>query len=150
MTRSSLSPKSQKGENMIDKIKQLVVDEFTSPDLKAVESSTALAEVVSLMEESDIRHMPVVEEGKIKGIISDRDIMLSLKSTPIDELNACDVMTTDPYIVTPETPMEEVALYLSSNKIGSAVVCSNTEDYIGIFTNTDALNALVEVLRGEM
>lgn len=134
---------------MNDKIKNLVVDEFTSPDIKSVSPDTKLNDVIQLMEESDIRHLPVVLENKIEGIISERDVLTGIRKQSSELLYAKDIMTKNPYTVSPNTPMEEVAFYLSKNKIGSAVVCNAEDDYIGIFTNTDALNALVEVLREE-
>lgn len=126
------------------------VDEFTSPDLKSVTGDTSLNDVICMMDEMEIRHLPVVEDKKLVGIISDRDIMLGLHKSKLSELSAKDVMTEAPYCVSPNTPMSEVALYLSSNKIGSAVVVNENDDYMGIFTSTDALNALVEVLRGDV
>ncbi len=61
-------------------------------------------------------------------------------------------MTANPYIVEPDVELEKVVFHMSKNKIGSAIVKfdggANTE--FGIFTSTDALNALLEVLRGEI
>ena len=59
-------------------------------------------------------------------------------------------MTPAPYTVLPDTPLDEVVYNMSKQKIGSTIVKSDEDEYIGIFTSTDALNALLEVLRGDV
>ena len=66
-----------------------------------------------------------------------------------DAVTAGDVMAKNPYTVESGTSLEEVVFAMSRQKIGSAVICSRG-DVVGIFTSTDALNALVEILRGQM
>ena len=56
-------------------------------------------------------------------------------------------MSPQPFIVSSETPLEEVALSMSRQKFGSALVRDEKDQTLGIFTVTDALNALIEVLR---
>ena len=58
-------------------------------------------------------------------------------------------MQKEPYLVSADTKLSEVAFYMSKNKYGSALVM-NPDGDLGIFTSTDALNALVEVLRGDI
>ncbi len=84
----------------------------------------------------------------VVGVLSDRDILLSqFRDTPSD--CAKDIMTADPYCVKRTDSLETVVFELSKNKFGSAIVLDSAEKLFGIFTVTDALNALVEVLRGE-
>ena len=58
-------------------------------------------------------------------------------------------MTADPYTVSIEANLDDVAFEMSRNKYGSAIVMDNNDEVYGIFTSTDALNALIEVLRKE-
>ena len=58
-------------------------------------------------------------------------------------------MKKDPYIVDSTTKLSEVAFYMAKHKYGSALV-QEPDGELGIFTSTDALNALVEVLRGDI
>ncbi|MCE3014031.1 MAG: CBS domain-containing protein, partial [Proteobacteria bacterium] len=56
-----------------------------------------------------------------------------------------DIMSTDPLVVRANDPLSEVAYLLSSSKVGSAIVMDENDEIFGIFTTTDALNALVEI-----
>lgn len=134
---------------MRNKLRRITVDEFTSPDPITVAPETSLPEILSLMKENNFRHIPVVEGKKAVGIISDRDVSLVRGLNLAAKLTAADVMTENPYCVTATTSLEEVCFALSSKKLGSAIVCDQAGDLQGIFTSTDALNAMVEVLRGD-
>ena len=131
------------------KIKNLSVEEFTTPCPKMVSSDTELSELERLMREEGIRHIPVQENNKLVGIISERDIFFAYRLENKTQLQAKDIMQQDPYLVHSDTKLSEVAFYMSKNKYGSALVTS-ADNELGIFTSTDALNALVEVLRGDI
>ncbi|QQR79303.1 MAG: CBS domain-containing protein [Deltaproteobacteria bacterium] len=94
-----------------------------------------------------IRHLPVLKGGKLLGIISDRDVHLveALESVDPSFLLVQDVMVTDVYAVTPDTPLENVASKMASKKYGSAVVMEK-DKVVGIFTTIDALHALADQL----
>lgn len=134
------------------KWKALKVDEFTSPSAYHVFPDSPLDHVIDLMVKEGIRHVPVLKNGsaEVVGIISDRDVNVQKRLYPDRSLSASDVMKKNPYVVPPETPIEEVAFQMSKNKIGSAIVQSPSKDFLGIFTSTDALNALIEIIRDEI
>lgn len=136
-------------EKKWEKIKNLTVEEFTTPCPKVVSPDTTLAELESLIQEEGFRHIPVEDKGKVVGIISERDIFSAYRSENNGNMKAEDIMHKDPYTVHSDTKISEVAFHMSTNKYGSALVSSNGGE-LGIFTSTDALNALVEVLRGDI
>lgn len=125
------------------------VEEFTSPSIISATPQTTLAEAEKIMKENGIRHLLVLDNKKVVGILSERDLsILSFSSTDMD-LEIQDFMKTNVYVTEPSTPLHEVAFEMSKSKIGSAVIYSEKEDFLGIFTSTDALNALLEILRGD-
>ena len=128
----------------------LPIDEFTSPCENPVDPNTPLSDIINLLDSETYRHIPVVEDGRPIGIISSRDLKFI---TRLDvgnvDFTARDFMVADPYTVVVGTPIQDVALEMSQRKIGSAIVTNEDGNIEGIFTTTDALNALVEVLRGE-
>ena len=128
---------------------KLAVEEFTSPAPLQVEPHMTLDKVVALMDDEGIRHIPVVEDGVAIGIISDRDLALLSRHAHVDRVKVTEVMTPKPFHVTQDTPLDQVAFEMSRHKIGSAVVTDEQGKITGIFTVTDALNALIEILRGE-
>ncbi|MDZ4660696.1 MAG: CBS domain-containing protein [Pseudomonadota bacterium] len=134
---------------LISKIRRIPVDEFTTPTPFTVSANTSMEEVSRVMKDHGIRHVPVISGNVPVGIISDRDLKVLGKFPSWSTFIAEDVMSTNPYTVSPETNIDEVAYYMSENKIGSALVQDEAGSIVGIFTATDALNALVEVIRGE-
>ena len=143
-----MDPKT-KNNNILQKLQNLKVDEFTTPCLKSVSPETSLTELERLMKEENIRHIPVKKEGQVLGIISERDVYFSYRLGDADSIKAQDIMQKNPYQVDSRTKISEVAFYMSENKFGSALV-TGADGELGIFTSTDALNALIEVLRGDI
>jgi acetoin utilization protein AcuB len=100
-----------------------------------------------MMEQHDIRHLPVLKGGKLLGILSDRDIKLleSVEGVAGDELAVEEAMTDEPYAVSPDAPLDEVCGEMAEKRIGSAVVVQNHK-VVGIFTTVDVCRALAELL----
>ncbi len=102
-----------------------------------------------LMREYDIRHLPVLREDIVVGIVSDRDLRVAqgLGSEHKLQIRVADIMASDPVSVNASTPLDEVAFEMSARKIGSVLVNKDSGDFLGIFTVTDALDALIEIVR---
>lgn len=96
------------------------------------------------MKKFQIRHLPVLAGGKIVGILSDRDLKLAAKFG--GELTVQDVMTSDPYVVGPDTPVAEVFGKMAEHKYGAALVAEKAK-VVGIFTAVDAFKILSEIYR---
>lgn len=123
------------------------IEEFTSPDPVTVGPETSVNDVMRIFREHGFRHIPVVKDGRAVGIISDRDLLLARPMGVSEVIRAKEVMTSSPYSTTIDASLEEVALELSSRKFSSVLVYDRNDQFYGIFTATDALNALVEILR---
>ena len=125
------------------------VDEFTTPAPVTVHVDTPILEVEKVMSENSFRHIPVVDGERAVGIVSQRELNIFANFQAANDLKAMDIMTTEPFKVRPEMELVEVAYEMSRRKLGSAIVCDQDERIVGIFTSTDALNALIEILRGD-
>jgi acetoin utilization protein AcuB len=101
-----------------------------------------------LMREHQIRHLPVLHEARIVGILSERDLNLIETLIDVDprQVKVSEAMTSDPYIVSPEAALDEVVGTMAEKKIGSAVVVQHNK-VVGIFTTVDACRAFAELLR---
>ena len=86
---------------------------------------------------------------RIVGVISERDIKLVLGLDPNCErqVQAEHIMSENPISVNTAAPLDEVAFTMSQKKIGSVLVYDDADEFYGIFTSTDALNALIEIVR---
>jgi acetoin utilization protein AcuB len=125
------------------------VQEYMSIAPVVVSSDRTLAEAHRLMRERSIRHLPVVDQGRLVGVVSQRDLYL------LETLNGVDpgtetvreAMAPEPYAVPPDAPLEDVAKEMAERKYGSAVVVDRGS-VIGLFTTVDALRALASVVGG--
>lgn len=124
----------------------LIVEEFTSPSPITIEATDDLDRALELMQEHGIRHLPVMENKKIVGVISERDVFTNFGKDWGKMLKVEDIMNTSMLSVYVNDNLGEVAYQLSSQKKGSAIVLDTEGNLYGIFTTTDALNALVEIL----
>lgn len=125
---------------------EMTVEEFTSPAVVTIAPGEILDKALELMQENGIRHLPVVDNDKVLGIISERDILTHIGKDWGKMLRIEDIMNDSVLSVYQNDNLGEVAYQLSSQKKGSAVVLDNDGNLFGIFTTTDALNALVEIL----
>lgn len=128
----------------------VTVEEFTTPDPVTANEDTAIDALYHLMQEHGIRHLPVVRGDAVVGVISDRDVRLVLGLAVAEKMQvtAADIMVADPVTVSTSMPVDEVAYLMSDKKVGSVLVNDQNGRFVGIFTATDALNALVEITRG--
>ncbi len=125
------------------------VDEFTTPDPITTNEDTSIDDLRRLMEEHGIRHLPVVRGDTVVGVISDRDVRVvsGLTVTEKLQIRAADIMAPDPLTVSATMPLDDVAYAMSEQKVGSVIVNDENGRFLGIFTASDALNALIEIVR---
>lgn len=112
-----------------------------------INSDQTLLDAITLMHKFSIRHLPVMDEGKIVGIISERDVnfMQTLKGVDLAKEKVDQAMSLDPVKVDASTLIDVVCREMAENKIGSVLVEDNHK-LVGIFTWIDALNAMDELL----
>ena len=124
----------------------MIVKEIMKTDLTSIAPETKLSEAYSLMLKKNIRHLPVIENGKLTGIVTDRDLRLStskLAERPFDPETAVKNIMSHPVKTThPSDPIEAAAELMRELKIGCLPVVENMQ-LIGIVTITDMLDALL-------
>ena len=108
-----------------------------------VEETETLDAVAALMAEHAIHHVPVVREGTVVGMISDKE-MRAHRGTP--GVRAGDVLVPDPYVVEIHTPLAEVVSTMAERRDGSAIVVKKGK-LAGILSVTDVCRVLAGILR---
>lgn len=118
-----------------------------SPHTIAIERT--LSDAHKLMREHGIRHLPVLEGGRLVGTVSQRDLHLieTLRDVDPAEVKVEEAMTQDVLEVDPSASMARVARTMAERKLGSAVVTRGGE-IVGIFSTIDALYALATIVNG--
>jgi acetoin utilization protein AcuB len=98
------------------------------------------------MRDHGVRHLPVLDGGKLAGLISQRDLYFyeALGATDPEAVMVDEAMSQETFSVRPEANVEEVALEMAEHKYGCAVVMDGVH-VVGVFTTTDALRALAEL-----
>lgn len=126
------------------------VREFMTSAPKTVAPETALSDARDLMAEFQIRHLPVVRNGAVVGIVSARDVLVveDLQVFAVYDTNVDDAMATNPVTVPSDTPIGHVVKTMADQNIGAVLVVD--EDRLeGIFTDVDAVKLLARLL-GEL
>ena len=119
-----------------------------TPLPKTVNMETPLLEASQILSEHGIRHLPILDDDRLVGVVSQREIALlqACRAVDLRMLSIADAMTELPYTVSPETLVSEVCATMAKNKYGSAVITDNGTIQ-GIFTTTDALQILADIFR---
>jgi acetoin utilization protein AcuB len=108
----------------------------------------SLATAREVMLGHQVRHLPVLDGGRIAGLLSERDLLLVESLPGVNPTNVLveEAMVPAPYTVGPDAPVAEVVETMMNAKIGSAVVTEG-DQVAGVFTSIDALRALSDLLR---
>lgn len=117
----------------------------TAPHTIGYDQSLVKAE--QMMNEFRIRHLPVLNGGKLVGILTDRDVKLveSFKDVDPTKVKVEEAFTPEPYITSPEASLADVCAQMAAHRYGCVLVCDN-QKLVGIFTWVDALKAFDELL----
>ncbi len=126
------------------------VREWMSRQPLAVTPEASVAEVAGLMRTRGIRHVLVMEDERLIGIVSDRDVRGLLaegEPTLSPKSRVATVMREAPFSVDPETPLIQAARSMLEHKIGALPVVDGARP-VGILTRADALEALLAAIEG--
>ena len=130
------------------------IDELMTPSPICIRPEQSLAEAHRLMRTHGVRHLPVVGDGRVLGVVTQGDLRLleSISEVETDKVAVEEAMIERPYMVWPDTPVAEVLGEMVARHIGSALVvdrASLTSGRVaGIFTAVDAMRALAQMTRG--
>jgi acetoin utilization protein AcuB len=112
-----------------------------------VAADESLATARHIMHTRRVRHLPVVESGRLVGVLSDRELAAIELLPGADLLKVDDAMSPVTYVVPETALLKWVAGDMARRKIGSAVVTKGAH-VVGVFTAVDALRALADALPG--
>ena len=139
----------------------LLVRDWMTRNLVTLSPEASVAEALTLCRKRRIRHIPILEEGRLVGIVSDRDLrdaspalgdaerLLALQETRIGDVMTREVITADP-----QDSIENAAQEMYEHKIQSLPVIAEEpvvdeasavaeEELLGIITSSDVMRALI-------
>jgi acetoin utilization protein AcuB len=126
------------------------IDSMMTPFPHSIEASVTIHDAQAIMTSEAIRHLPVTSEGRLVGIISDRDLKLAFalagSSHSEETLHVGDVCNLEAYIVEYNTPVDDVVMHMAEIRVGTAMITRNGK-LVGIFTTTDVCRNYAELLK---
>jgi acetoin utilization protein AcuB len=139
--------------------KHLVADIMTRNPV-TVTPRNAIRTAINLMREGGYRRLPVVDRGRLVGIITDRDLRRAANSPFVvreqwydnfilDHIEVGSCMTPNPLTIEPSASIADAARLMRNHKIGGLPVVAEGQ-LMGIVTETDLLDFLIEILAAEV
>ncbi len=127
-------------------------------DVISVDINEPIRRAWDLVEEKRLRRFPVLDGGRLVGIITDRDLRNATASSVVlterkyhdfllDHVKVESIMTPGPRTVTPDSGLKEAARSILEMKVGGLPVVEGGK-LVGIITETDLIKALIELLPG--
>jgi acetoin utilization protein AcuB len=109
-----------------------------------IQQDAPLTEAIALLQEHNVRHLPVLDGQTPVGILSERDVAMagSLVPDAWELIPVAEAMTPQPYTVSTDTPVVQVARAMAEHRYGAVLVTSETGALLGLFTTTDAMGVL--------
>jgi acetoin utilization protein AcuB len=116
-------------------------------------------EARKLMRRRGVRHLPVVDDGRVVGMLSDRDVRITdidledvseaadVARVAGEERSVREVMSAPVHVVREDASVEDAARLMLSRRINAVPVVTDTGELVGLLTTTDCLLAFLS--RGE-
>jgi acetoin utilization protein AcuB len=134
----------------------MLVKNWMSKDVITVEPEDSMQQAISLMKEHKIRMLPVLQQGKLVGVVSDTDLKRASASDAtmldvhemlylISKIKIKDIMTKEPFTVSPDCTVEETAELLMEHKISGVPVVEEGGKVVGVITRDDLFKVLISL-----
>ncbi len=132
----------------------MLVENWMSKDVITVDVDDSMQDATRLLKEHNIRGLPVMENGKLVGIVTDRDLKKASASDAttleihellymISRIKVKDIMTKNPITIPLDSTIDEAAAILLENKLSGAPVVDDKGQVVGIITQIDIFRVLV-------
>jgi acetoin utilization protein AcuB len=134
----------------------MLVETWMSKPVITVRANDLMQKATALLKEHHIRILPVIENDKLAGIITDRDLKRASASDAnsleihellylLSKIKVKEIMTKDPTTIPPYYTLEETARVLLEKKISGAPVVNDEDLLVGIITRDDLLKVLINM-----
>lgn len=124
----------------------MLVKEMMRKPVTVVPATATLGEACDLLQAHGFRHLPVVDQGRLVGVLTDRDLRFATSSLCPSPRTVGDpvrsAMSSPPLTADPLDPVEDAARIMREHKIGCLPVLDGGE-LVGILTGMDLLDALM-------
>ena len=134
----------------------MLVKDWMTKDPVTITDETSMMKAIHMMKERRFRRLPVLHEGKLVGLVTDRDLKEASpsKATTLDvhelyyllaELQIKEIMTRNPLAVSPGDTVEHAAQLMLEKTISGLPVVDETGYLVGIITQSDVFKAFMHI-----
>ncbi|MGK5093240.1 CBS domain-containing protein [Deltaproteobacteria bacterium TL4] len=132
------------------------VSDYMTKKVVSIQQNVGIRDAFFIMKNKSIRHLPIVENGKLIGIISDRELR---RPNWVDEsqdithvyyldntMTVSDIMVTKVHVLHTQDTLHTAVRLLLDRHIGAAPVLDENENLVGILSMVDLLRAMAEMI----
>jgi CBS domain-containing protein len=127
--------------------RMITVGDFMTRDLVTVKETDDLALAESILKLGGIRHLPVVREGRLAGLVTQRDLLRSAAVRAHRATLAGDIMVRDVVTVRPDTSLVQAARLMLANKFGCLPITEEDGTLAGIITESDFVRFAADMVQ---
>jgi CBS domain-containing protein len=128
------------------------VEEVMTRNPSTVEGSMPLVQAAEIMRREDVGSVPVVEDGRLEGIVTDRDIVLRAVADGRDTrtITVGDVASRQVATIDPRQPIDEARRLMAEHQVRRLPVCEEDGRLVGIVAQADIVRHEDPAQSGEM
>jgi acetoin utilization protein AcuB len=121
------------------------VESWMIKDVVTIGCNAGIRDALMVMKKHSVRHLPVVENGDLIGIVTLGDLKQAILASMMEQLKVNDVMVRDPFTITRDTSLEQAARIIYEKRIGCLPVVED-RSLVGILTVNDILKAFIDIM----
>jgi len=134
----------------------MLVTKWMKQPAVTIDINDSMDDAIRILNENKINMLPVMKKGKLKGIITDRDLKKASASDAtslevheliyiLKKIKVKKIMTEDPITVPMDFTIDEVAAVLLKNRISGMPVVNASGKVVGVITKSDVFKALISI-----
>jgi acetoin utilization protein AcuB len=135
---------------------RMQVQNWMSAEVATVEEETTVIRVMEILEKKGIRHLPVLKDGRLVGMITDGEVKdaTPMKGTTLKaeelyfflaEMKARDIMRPNPLTIRPDQTMEVAAVKMLEHQVTGIPVVTAAGELVGIISQGDVFRVLISI-----
>jgi len=128
-------------------VRALSVGDFMTRELLTLKETDDLALAEQMLRLGAIRHLPVVRDGKLVGLVTQRDLLRASATRAARTTVASEIMVREPVTVRPSTPLVRAARAMLEKKFGCLPVCDEDGVLVGIITEADFVRFAADMVQ---
>jgi len=132
----------------------MLIKDWMATAVLTVDANTSVMRATRIMKENNIRRLPVLSQGKLIGIVTDRDLKEASPSSTSDmdihemyyllsEMKIKDVMTDKCISLHQDDTLEKAALVMLKEKISGVMILDDENNLVGLLSETDILRGFI-------